>query len=142
MKSPEHRQVGMEVSPNPSPENQLFAGTIVHRPVFKQTVISTPSICELEARSFPSNYRCLYSGLEYPPREVVCQSSWGLIGKILSLVHLQGVQELVLVALVGKAQAWYPILLQMLVKVPILIHNHQTQYSQHVRTTYQASYHS
>ena len=36
-------------------------------------------------------------------------------------MHSQGVQELVLVAPVWKAQAWYPMLLQMLARVPILI---------------------
>ena len=39
--------------------------------------ISTPSICELEARSSSSSHRCIYSGLEYSSREVVYQSTLG-----------------------------------------------------------------
>jgi len=46
---------------------------------------------------------------------------WGLIGRVPSLVHSQSVQELILVAPVWRAQAWYPMLLQMLVREPILI---------------------
>ena len=115
------RQLGMEAFPNPIPGNQSFGGTIVHRPVYKQIVISTPSICELEARSSSSSHRCIYSGLEHSSRELYANPPWGLIGRILSLVYTQGVQELVLVAPVWKAQAWYPLLLQMLVRIPILI---------------------
>jgi len=55
------------------------------------------------------------------PEKLYANPPWSLIGRVLSLVHSQEVQELVLVAPVWKAQAWYPMLLQMLVRVPILI---------------------
>jgi len=55
------------------------------------------------------------------PERLYANPPWGLIGRVLSLIQTQGVQELVLVAPVWKAQAWYPLLLQMLVRVPILI---------------------
>jgi len=51
-------------------------GTIVHRPVCKQTIFTASTICELEARSPGSSCRRLYSGFEHPSREVVCQSSF------------------------------------------------------------------
>jgi len=55
------------------------------------------------------------------PEKLYANPPWGLIGRVLSLLQTQGVQELVLVAPVWKAQAWYLLLLQMLVRVPILI---------------------
>ena len=55
------------------------------------------------------------------PGKLYANPPWGLIGRVLSLIHSQGLQELVLVASVWKAQAWYPLLLQMLVRPPILI---------------------
>jgi len=55
------------------------------------------------------------------PEKLYANPPWSMIGRVLSLVHSQGVLELVLVAPVWKAQAWYPMLLQMLVRVPILI---------------------
>ena len=136
------RQVGMEAFPNPIPRSQSFGGTIVHRPVCKQIVISTPSICELEARSSAAATDALTQDWNTLPQKLYANPPWGLIGSVLSLVHTQGVQELVLVAPVWKAQAWYPLLLQMLVRVQFLFHSLQTQYSQRVRTIYRTSYHS
>ena len=46
---------------------------------------------------------------------------YAMIGRVLSLIHSQDLQELVFIAPVWKAQAWYPLLLQMLVRAPILI---------------------
>lgn len=43
---------------------------------------------------------------------------WGLISRVLSVMYSRKVWEMILVALVWKAQAWYPLLLQMLVKEP------------------------
>ncbi|XP_065918856.1 integrase/recombinase xerD homolog [Dysidea avara] len=71
------RQVRVETLSNPIPGNQSSFGTSVHRFVCKQTVISASSICELETRSTSSGHRCLYSGLEQPSREAVCQSPLG-----------------------------------------------------------------
>ena len=82
-RSPEHKcrrgvqnlvkQVQVEAFSNPIPENQSLAGSTVHRPVCKQALITTPSICELEARPSGTGHRRLYSGLEHPSRETVCQ---------------------------------------------------------------------
>ena len=55
------------------------------------------------------------------PGRLYANPPWGLIGRVLSLVHSQGVQELALVTPVWKAQPWYPMLLQMLVRAPVLI---------------------
>ena len=71
------RQVRVETLPNPIPGNQSSVGTSVHRPVCKQAIVSAPSICELETRPPSSGHRCLYSGLEHPSRETVCQSTLG-----------------------------------------------------------------
>ena len=46
---------------------------------------------------------------------------WGLIGRVLSQTRSQSIPELILIAPVWKAQAWYPMLLQRLVRVPLLI---------------------
>jgi len=54
------------------------------------------------------------------PGKLYANPPWGLIGRVLSLIHSQGLQKLVLVTPVWKAQAWYPLLLQMLVRAPIL----------------------
>ena len=67
----------METFSNPVPEDQSAAGSIVHRPVCKQTVISTTSVHELEARPSSSGHRCLYSGLEHPSKETIRQSPMG-----------------------------------------------------------------
>ena len=63
-----------------------------------------------------------------------------MIGRVLSQVCQQSVHELVLVAPVRRAQAWYPTLLQMLVRVSLLIPNLQRQYNWCVRTTFQTSF--
>lgn len=55
------------------------------------------------------------------PGKIYANPPWGLIGRVLSRVHSQNVWEMVLVAPVWKAQAWYPLLLQMLVKEPLII---------------------
>ena len=55
------------------------------------------------------------------PEKLYATPPWGLIGRVLSQAHSQGVQELILVAPVWKAQAWYPMLLQMLIRVALLI---------------------
>ena len=45
---------------------------------------------------------------------------WNLIGRVLAQTYLQQA-KLVLVAPVWKAQGWYPVLLEMLVGIPLLI---------------------
>ena len=55
------------------------------------------------------------------PGKIYANPPWGLIGRVLSRAHSQRVWEMVLVAPVWKAQAWYPLLLQMLVREPLII---------------------
>ena len=55
------------------------------------------------------------------PGEIYANPPWGLISRVLSRARSQKVQEMVLVAPVWKAQAWYPLLLQMLVREPLII---------------------
>ena len=55
------------------------------------------------------------------PGKLYANPPWGLIGRVLSVVHSQKVWELILVAPVWKAQAWYPLLLQLLVTEPLII---------------------
>jgi len=54
-------------------------------------------------------------------QKVYANPPWNLIGRVLSQVCDQSISELILIAPVWKAQAWYPLLLQRLVRVPILI---------------------
>jgi len=51
------RQIGMETFSCPIQENQSSFGTIVHRPVCKQTIFTVSTVCELEARSPYSSHR-------------------------------------------------------------------------------------
>ena len=95
-------QIGMDAVSNHIPENQWPARSTVHRPVREQAIITAPSVCELETRPSGCGHRCLHTGLELPSREIVCKPTLGLIGRVLSLIHLQGVQELVLVAPVWR----------------------------------------
>ena len=60
---------------------------------------------------------------------------WGLIGRVLSLVHSQGVQELVLV---GKPKLGIPCSFKCWSEYQFLFLGYQTQYSQCVRATHQA----
>ena len=61
------------------------------------------------------------------PGKTYANPPWGLIGRVLSTVQSQNVREMVLVALVWKVQAWYPLLLQMPVKEPLIIpHSQET----------------
>ena len=55
------------------------------------------------------------------PGKLYANPPWNLVGRVLSQVLNQRVQELVLVAPVWKAQSWYPMLLQLLVNKPLLI---------------------
>ena len=62
--------------------------------------------------------RCLHFEI---PGKLYANHPWSMIDRVLSQLHQQSVQEVVLVAPVWKSQAWYPTLLQMLVRVPLLI---------------------
>ena len=66
-------------------------------------------------RSVGNGDRCLYGGLGQK------LSPWNLVGRILSQVLNQSVQELVLVAQVRIAQSWYTMLCKLLVRKPLLI---------------------
>ena len=54
------------------------------------------------------------------PQKVYANPPWNLIGRVLSQVYNQSLSELILIAPVWKAQAWYLLLLQRSVRVPIL----------------------
>ena len=55
------------------------------------------------------------------PGKLYANPPWNLVGRVLSQVLNQRVEELVLVAPVWKAQSWYPMLLQLLINKPLLI---------------------
>ena len=55
------------------------------------------------------------------PAKPYANPPWSLVGRVLSQILNQKVHELILVAPVWKAQSWYPLLLQMLVREPLLI---------------------
>ena len=112
------RQVGQEAFPNPINHlvgplsTDLFASRLSSQlPVF---VSWRPDPLAAATDAFTQDWNTL-------PEKLYANPPWGLIGRVLSLVHTQGVQELMLVAPVWKVQAWYPLLLQMLIRVPILI---------------------
>ena len=58
--------------------------------------------------------------LDWAELKAYANPPWNLIGGVLAQTRLQQA-ELVLVAPVWKAQGWYPVLLEMLVEVPLLI---------------------
>ena len=58
--------------------------------------------------------------LDWAELKAFANPPWNLIGRVLAQTHPQQA-ELVLVAPVWKAQGWYPVLLEMLVEVPLLI---------------------
>ena len=55
------------------------------------------------------------------PAKPYANPPWNLVDRVLSQILNQEVQELVLVAPVWKPQSWYSLLLQMLVREPLLI---------------------
>ena len=55
------------------------------------------------------------------PGKLCANPPWNLVGRVLSQVLNQRVEELVLVQPVWKAQLWYPVLLQLLINKPLLI---------------------
>ena len=55
------------------------------------------------------------------PGKLYANPPWNLVGRVLSQVLNQTVEELVLVAPVWKAQSWYPMFLQLLINKPLLI---------------------
>ena len=87
-------------------------------PACKQGIVTVSAVCELKAEPPGSSHKCNWNTL---PGKSFTIPPWSLIGRILSVVHSQGVQELVLVAPAWRVQAWYPMLFQMLVRIPILI---------------------
>lgn len=55
------------------------------------------------------------------PQKTFANPPWSLIGRVLSQTCSQSIPELILVAPVWKAQSWYPLLFQSLVRVPLII---------------------
>ena len=58
--------------------------------------------------------------LDWAELKAYANPPWSLIGRVLAQTHLQQA-ELVLVVPVWKVQEWYPVLLEMLVEIPLLI---------------------
>ena len=114
------RQIRMEAITSNLPQNQPRAGASFNGSVCKQDTSSTDNICQLEARSFSYSHRCLHTGLVHNAGQVICQPTLDMIGRVLSQVCQQSVQELILVAPVWRAQVWNPTLLQIRSEVIML----------------------
>ena len=90
-------------------EVDLFASRLTYQ--LRQFVSWRPDPMAIATDAFTLNWAKL-KAYANPP--------WNLIGRVLAQTRLQQA-ELVLVAPVWKAQGWYPVLLEMLVEVPLLI---------------------
>ena len=90
-------------------EMDLFASRLTHQlPAY---VSWRPDPMAVTTDAFTKNW-AEFRAYANPP--------WNLIGRVLAQTRRQQA-ELVLVALVWKAQVWYPVLLEMLVQIPLLI---------------------
>ena len=85
-----------------------------------QVSYQTDNISQLETRSINYIHGCLHTGLVHNAGQVICQPTLDMIGRVLSQVCQQSVQELVLVAPVWRAQVWNPTLLQIRSEVIML----------------------
>ena len=90
-------------------EVDLFASRLTHQ---LQTYVSwRPDPMAMATDAFTLDWAALRAYANPP---------WNLIGRVLAQTRRQQT-ELVLVAPVWKEQGWYPVLLEMLVKIPLLI---------------------
>ena len=103
---------------NSIPPDQPETGTSGGGSLCQQADLSATAIRQLETRPTGNGHRWFHSGLDGD--EGLCQPSMEPDGRVLARTRQQQA-ELVLVAPVWKAQGWYPVLLEMLVKVPLLI---------------------
>ena len=100
------------------PSDQPEAATSGGGLVCQHTDSPTADICQLQTRPNGQCHGRVHSGLGRT--QSIRQPSVELIGRILAQTRQQQA-ELVLVAPVWKAQGWYPVLLEMWVKIPLLI---------------------
>ena len=98
-------------------------GPLHNRSFCKQTDSTASQICELEARSRSRGSGCLYSGLE--PTQGICIPSICPNRAVSEQVLRQSVSQLTIVTPVWETQPWYPLLLEMTVDHPILLHPSQ-----------------
>ena len=115
------RQIRMEAFPSLLSKDQSSAGTTLNRPVCKPVVSSAASLYQLETRSTGNSYRCLHGGLVQVSSETLRQSTMESSGQSPISDTQPGGTGISLVVPVWKAQPWYPLLLQMLVREPLLI---------------------
>ena len=115
------RKVGLEAGPYHFPEDSSSPGASIHRSICKSLVSSATIIRQLETRPIRHRNRCLLHGLVQSPKQDLCQPSLGSDGQGPINCPQSGVWEMVLVAPVWKAQAWYPLLQRMLVREPLII---------------------
>ena len=90
-------------------ELDLFASRLTHQ--LPRYVSWRPDLAAIATDAFTLNWAELRAYANPP---------WNLIGRVLAQTRRQHA-ELVLVAPVWKAQGWYPVLLEMLVRPPLLI---------------------
>jgi len=114
------RQVRVETLTEHISENQLPPRSPINGPICKSPIQSAPKIFQLETRPSGHGDRYVHFDLVRSLQKVYANSPWNLISIVLSQVYNQSISELILIAPVWKAQAWYTLLLQRLVKVPIL----------------------
>ena len=75
-----------------------------------------PGLLAIAADAFTLDWHSL-------PQKLYANPPWNLIGRVLSYIILQEMEEVILVAPVWKAQPWYLLLLHRLVKISLLIHH-------------------
>ena len=101
----------------PSPSEEM--GSSRYRPVCIPSDKPAASLCELEAGPLSEAVDAFslqwskVKGYAFPP--------FCLLGRCLSQVLRQQVPRLVLVAPVWKTQPWYPLLLDLLIDLPLLL---------------------
>ena len=111
-------QVRLEIEPNHLPTDQpevgplevdLFASRLTHQ--LPDYASWRPDPMAMTTDAFTMNWAQVKG---------YCNPPWNLIGRVLAQTQQQQA-ELVLVAPVWKGQVWYPVLLEMLVEMPLLI---------------------
>ena len=97
-------------------ENSNTVWTPGHRFVCVETDETTSDLCQLAARPTGSGDRHVLDELERS--EGIRQPPWHLISRVLCQVREQAA-TIVLVAPVWKTQAWYSLLLELLIETPL-----------------------
>ena len=101
-------QMGLAITPQYFPEDQSEMGTTISGSVYIQVDTSTTRVFQLETRSLCDS---LSSDMVW--EDMLCQSPVGPHAHNLSEISQQQA-DVIILAPVWKAQAWYPILLSLL----------------------------